>query len=193
MINVMKIKIIYSILFLFCLQTINADNIDDELMLFRQLEPKEQIEKIFNDYGYTIEPGFGSPSPLRLEMFKTILKENEKAVKPLLISYLKLFDPPSDNFPRDNRFLLIDSIITTRFQDSFNRSEKRQIAEIYQEKIDYYLKKYKKIDSWLVYLELGVKHFSPRYIFELKDGYREKLLQKYSELGYTDLGLELEI
>jgi hypothetical protein len=117
-------KILYIILVIFLVYPVCADETSDALSSFRHLSPEQQIQKLLEDYGYSVEPKYG-PSPSRYEQYKTILTENPKAIKPLLIEYLKSFYPPLDNsYPMDESFMVIDSIIHDRFLSLFNRKEK---------------------------------------------------------------------
>ncbi|GHT70621.1 hypothetical protein FACS1894110_22420 [Spirochaetia bacterium] len=170
----------------------------DEYSDFRNLEPEQQIQKLIADYRY------GGYLGIKFQQFTNILAEKPDEVKPILIEYFRRFDPPIYSDRTDRAYEILDRIILDAFltrsgyiviegievspiTSLFTEGEKKQLAAIYQEKADYYLKTYKKIDNTLIGIEIMIHHFSDGIHITSIPDYTEWLLEKYTKLGYKDL------
>jgi hypothetical protein len=174
----------------------------DEYSDFRNLGPEQQIQKLLDDYRYN-----GQYWGWKFSRLSEILAENAAEVKPVLIEYFKMFDPPMyinyydtmytyNERIHDQAFDVIDRIINNQFFLLFNEDEKKELTVIYQEKAKNYVKTYKRIDNLLIYMEISIYHFSNHTasIPALEEGFSKELVvrelqEKYAKLGYTDLDI----
>jgi hypothetical protein len=145
------------LLFIFFIPPINAEwietNIVDDIRL---LNPDEQVHAIIETFKHY-------DMYTRLITFTyccNLLTENPEGVKPVLFRYLKESNPrPVNDLSNDlsgMTYRIIDNIIWDDFyfrNRLFTRDEEELLAELYQEKLDYYLKTYKRIDRIVYHLD----------------------------------------
>jgi hypothetical protein len=120
-----------------------------------------------------------------------VLAENPEAVKPVLFEYARNTNPPYIYDDTDMTFALIFTIINRIFlvqNQFFSNDEKLLLAEIYQEKLDYYLKTYHVLDEIVFNLESLIVFLNTGIDIGSDSNYRSStLLQKFKDLGYGEL------
>jgi hypothetical protein len=170
---------------------ISQDNRYDDVSDFRELNPEQQLEYILKNYNQY--PDYGS---LRYARRIEILAENSEIVKPLLFKYLEEMNPPPPRDIRglsDMRFDIIFYITWREFyirNKFFNSDESEKLANLLQEKIDYSLKTYKKVNNWLCAFEICIVLIKTGVDIGPRKQLKNEILQKYKDLGYNGLTVD---
>jgi hypothetical protein len=169
---------------LFLLFVISYTIYADEYEEFRKLPPEEQIEEIilkfrYNYYDYT------------LGNYINILLENPEVVKPLLFDrFRKVYPPRHPNDGGDYTFVILNNILFTylfRRYGLLSMEERLELAGIYQQHVDYYLKTYKYFDDLASALECNIELLKTGRKLWLEPNYAKTIYDKYVRLGHTDL------
>jgi hypothetical protein len=170
-----------TILLLFAISyTIHADEYEE----FRKFPTEEQIEEIilkfrYNYYDYT------------LGNYINILLENPEVVKTLLFDrFRKVYPPRHHNAGGDDTFMILDNILFIylfRRYGLLSMEERLELAGIYQQHVDYYLKTYKYFDNVAASFECSIELLQTGRELWLDSNYAKIIYDKYVRLGYTDL------
>ena len=150
----------------------------------RTLIPQLQVEILITRYKHS------GGIPFTFYLSSSVLVENSEAVKPFLFEYARNTNPPYIRDNTDMTFDLIFTIIETVFlvrNHLFSDDEKLLLAEIYQEKLDYYLRTYKTLDYTVLRLDHLIIFLSTGIRMGENPDYRFTLLQKFKDLGYGEL------
>jgi hypothetical protein len=158
---------------------------------FRLLNPEQQLEYILKNYNQY--PDYRSLWCLsRIE----ILAENPEIVKPLLFKYLEEMNPPPPRDLRDLSDMRFDIIFYITWREFyirnkfFNSDESEQLANLLQEKIDYSLRTYKKVNNWLCAFEICIVLIKTGVDIGPRKQLKNEILQKYKDLGYNGLTVD---
>lgn len=157
----------------------------EEVDYLRTVSPELQVHVLITRYKHS----GGTPFTFYASA-SDVLAKNPEAVKPVLFEYARNTNPPYMYDKTDMTYGLIFIIINRIFlvqNQFFSDDEKLLLAEIYQEKLDYYLRTYHvlddevfNLDSLIVFLRSGIDPGrNPDYQFTL--------LQKFKDLGYGEL------
>jgi len=176
----MKTRILLFIIIL-AINNLIAEALDD----FRRLSASEKIEKILEDYRYDRNWNRW----LRFSQYTTILAETPSESIPVLFRYLENLNmlPLQKN---DYGFIIVDNIINREFyvnKKILSRNQIKKWVSILQQKINNYLENNKTIDVNIVLLESRIERIkNDRDIFSLPN-VAQIILDKYSDLGFSDL------
>jgi hypothetical protein len=185
-------KIYVVLFFIVCLQNTYADKFDDFRLLsheeqvytIRLLSPEEQVHAMVETFKYY------ERLPITFTYCSNILTENPEGVKPVLFRYLKELNPPPPSDRSDMSYKIIDGILWSRFyfeKRLLTREEEELLAELYQEKLDYYLKTYKWVDRVVYGLDNFITILRTGEPMPYTDEHNRSLVKKYTDLGYKDL------
>jgi hypothetical protein len=194
----MKKILILGLCFICCIQLVNvyargnSDNAADtltrrgweEVDYLRTLSPELQVEILITRYKHS------GGIPFMFYSSSRVLEENPEAVKPILFEYARNTNPPYIHDKSDMTFGLIFAIIHRNFlvdNQLFSDDEKLLLAEIYQKKLDYYLRTYKTLDYIVFNLEYLTIRLSTGIDIGRNPDYKFTLLQKFKDLGYGEL------
>jgi hypothetical protein len=118
----------------------------------RLLSPEEQVHTIIETFRYKLY----YTRFISFTYCIDILLENPEGVKPVLFRYLKELNPPLDKDRSDTSYAIIYYLIWREFYNLFSREEEELLVEIYQEKLDYYLRTYKWVDGEVYSLDSSI-------------------------------------
>jgi hypothetical protein len=117
------------------------------------------------------------------------LIENAETVKPALLKCLEEIEVPKPyRFQSDGTFYLIQRLTTQDFRELWTLEERKEIAEIYRAKIDWYLRTYTEVNGMIQMFEEIIEGMgSEGDIVYPPAPDLETLHKKYSGMGYEGL------
>jgi hypothetical protein len=122
------------------------------------------------------------------------LIENAETVKPAILKCLEEIDIPKPyylNPNTDNTFYLIYRLTTQDFRELWTLEERKELAEIYQAKIDWYLRTYKEVNGMIRMLEEIIEGMGSEGDIVYRGAPDvETLRKKYSGMGYEGLRVD---
>jgi hypothetical protein len=160
----------------------------DDVSDFRELSPEQQLEFILENFNQ-----YSDYRSIRYARRAGILAENPEILKPLLFKYLEEINPPPPCDRSDMRFAIIFDITWDEFYKRnklFNNDESEQLANLFQKKIDYSLRTYKKVNNWVCALEICVVFIKTGVDIGPRKQLRNEILRKYTDLGYKELTVD---
>jgi hypothetical protein len=161
-----------------------AEDQEDTSQVFKQLNPAEQLETILRETKYL------GTDYIR---HRTIFLENPEA-KSLLFTRFNSIEIRWNGSPVNITYSILDNMLYTMIylNNKLDRNEELLLADIYEKHLDYYLKKYKKIDALLIRFETIIHIIRDNKNIKDTPGYGLRTYEKYKSMGYEDLKYEYE-
>jgi hypothetical protein len=157
---------------------------------FRLLTPEQQVRFLLSEW----KEEFYRTEFSRYWRHHLILLENQEAVKQVVLRCFEETEVPVQYMTEDRTFEILEFLIFSSLLYSWNHDECLKLAELYCEKIDWYLKTYKVVDFTVLRFDARIRGFNPEwgrgglYVF-LPEITIETLYEKYTGMGYEGLRL----
>jgi hypothetical protein len=158
---------------------------------FRLLTPEQQIQLLLSEWNDKL---YRTGQSRLYWRHYPILLEDAEAVKQVLLRFFEEIEVPIQYTTEDRTFEILEEIIFGTFLYSWTADERLKLAELYREKIDWYLKTYKMVDFTVLRFDARIRGFNPEwggmgmYLF-LPEITIETLFEKYTSMGYERLRL----
>jgi hypothetical protein len=150
-----------------------------------RLSPEQQINHIWNEWKkYT----FRAPiSPFLIEKIILLMERREETI-PLLYDYLKnTREEEAARIGNRNMFgYTIETLYVLIRRECLNQDEKKELAFIYQQKNDEYIKNYGQVTDHIIkrYMLINYLNGGMWSTGESADTIADKLIAEYKKLGY---------